>query len=277
MPLRARFPLICLGMALGLDLLGAAKAPAVEPPQPLRVLTYNIRTSGADEEDALLHNDWPRRKAFALRMLKELDPDVIGLQEATDGQVKDLEPGFAVLRQEELALLYRADRLEPLAGGFITLGVFGHPDPWGERWAQWQIFRTRQGGQSFLVVNTHLSTAEDQVPQADQVIALALEKQIPGLPTVVMGDFNFDASRALVAKGFKDALRDHQGTFHAFKGGRSGPRLDVIGLSGCRAIQAKVDTRRLQVEGAWLYPSDHYPVTATLVLEKGSPRRRVKR
>jgi hypothetical protein len=263
-------------MALGLPLLGAVKPAAAAGARPLRLLTYNIRTAGADEEDALLHNDWPHRKAFALRMLKDLDSDVIGLQEATDGQVKDLEPGFAVLRQEELALLYRADRLEVLEGGFLTLGAFGQPDPWGERWALWQRFRPRPGGPSFLVVVTHLSTAGDQVPQADQVINLALAKQHPGEPTVVMGDFNFDASTRLAARGFADALPDHRGTFHAFKGGRGGPRLDVIGLSSCRAVQAKVDTRRMLVEGAWVYPSDHYPVMATVVLEKGRPRSRVK-
>jgi endonuclease/exonuclease/phosphatase family metal-dependent hydrolase len=264
-----RTVLVSLGMAVGL--LCAGGPPISNTARSLRLLTYNIRTSGADEEDAKLHNDWPRRRPLALRMLKELDADIIGIQEATDGQVKDLEPGYAVLRKEELALLYRADRLEALEGGAITLGVFGHPDPWGDRWAQWQVFRSRQNGRGLLVVMTHLSTAEDQVPQAEQVIDLAVEKGRAGLPTVVMGDFNFDASARLAAKGFKDAVADRAGTFHAFKGGRTGPRLDVIGVRGCAVIDAKVDTRREQLDGAWVYPSDHYPVEVAVTWEEGTP------
>lgn len=255
-----------LWMAIGL--LRAGNPPALNKTRPLRLLTYNIRTASADEEDALLHNDWPRRRPLALRMLKELDADIIGIQEATDGQVKDLEPGYAVLRKEELALLYRADRLEALEGGAITLGEFGHPDPWGERWAQWQVFRVRNGGPSLLVVMTHLSTAEDQVPQADQVIDLAVKKGQSGLPVVVMGDFNFDASGRLAKRGFQDSVADGKGTFHEFKGGRTGPRLDVIGVRGCRVLEGNVDTRREPLEGVWVYPSDHYPVAATILLEK---------
>jgi endonuclease/exonuclease/phosphatase family metal-dependent hydrolase len=228
-------------------------------------MSYNIRTAFADEEDALLHNDWPRRKPIAIQMLKDLNPDVIAIQEATDSQVTDLKPGFTVLRQEELALLYRAERLEAVEGGYITLGIFGHPDPWGARWALWEIFRVREDGRTFLMVMTHLSTAKDQVPQAEQVIALAVEKGGDHLPAVVLGDFNFDASILLAARGFSDAVQDKKGTFHAFKGGRKGKRLDVIGVKGFRVLQAVVDTRRAKREGTWVYPSDHFVVMATLV------------
>jgi endonuclease/exonuclease/phosphatase family metal-dependent hydrolase len=242
----------------------------------VKILTYNVRTSTADQEDVLLHNDWRQRKPMAIQMLKETMPDIIGIQEATDGQVRDLEPGYKVLRQEELALLYQPARLEAVEGGFITLGVFGHPDPWGDRWAMWEVFRNREDGRTMLVVMTHLSTAEDQVPQAKQVIQLALEKGSPGLPVMVMGDFNFDASGLLASSGFRDALRDRKGTFHAFKGGRTGPRLDFIGVSGCIVRDAKVDTRRERVDGKWVYPSDHYPVAATIVLRGGISGNRAK-
>lgn len=257
---------LLLATALGPGPARAGGPPGPAATQNVRLLTYNIRTAGADEEDARLHNDWPSRRSMALRMLRDLDPDVVGIQEATDGQVQDLAQGFAVVRQEELALLYRPDRLEALEGGAITLGVFGHPDPWGDRWALWQVFRGRASGLSVLVVMTHLSTAEDQLPQAEQVVRLAVEQGRTGLPAVVMGDFNFDASRRLAAQGFRDAVPDHKGTFHAFKGGRRGPRLDVIGVRGCRVLAAGVDTRRERVQGAWVYPSDHYPVAATVQL-----------
>ena len=267
---RIHLALILIWLTSSTLLSGAGKPGNAGSAGLVKVLTYNIRTNTADEEDALLQNDWPHRKSLARRMLKDLAPDIIGIQEATDEQVKDLEPGYKVLRQEELALLYRPSRLEAVEGGFVTLGEFGHPDPWGERWAMWEVFRSREDGRALLVVMTHLSTAEDQVPQAEQVLRLALEKGSPGLPVVVMGDFNFDASGRLASSGFSDALRDRKGTFHAFKGGRTGPRLDVIGVRGCGVRHAKVDTRRERVDGTWVYPSDHYPVAATIVLRGGT-------
>jgi endonuclease/exonuclease/phosphatase family metal-dependent hydrolase len=269
---RAHVLLTLIWLASTALLAEAGRPEGTGRPGTVKILTYNIRTSTADEEDVRLHNAWPQRRPLALQMLKETAPDIIGIQEATDEQVKDLEPGYKVLRQEELALLYRPSHLEAVEGGFITLGVFGHPDPWGDRWAMWEVFRNREDGRALLVVMTHLSTAEDQVPQAEQVIRLAREKGSPGLPVVVMGDFNFDASGMLAASGFRDALRDHEGTFHEFKGGRRGPRLDVIGVSGCGVHQGKVDTRRKRVDGTWVYPSDHYPVAATLVLTGGASR-----
>ena len=147
---RANLIRSCLLLALsaGLATSGLAKdrQPSMAPANgTLRILTYNDRTSHADAEDAPSGNDWALRRPLVLEMLKELDPDVVGVQEVTDGQIQDLSPNFAVLRREEVALLYRADRLKALEGGAIQLGEFGNPDPWGNRWALWQRFRRRSG------------------------------------------------------------------------------------------------------------------------------------
>lgn len=238
---------------------GWAKGPAAPVNATLRILTYNDRTAHADPEDAPSGNDWAQRRPLALRLLKELDPDVVGVQEATDGQIQELSPGFAALRKEELALLYRADRLRALEGGAIRLGVFGHPDPWGERWALWQRFQKRTGGPAFTVFVTHLSTAQDQLPQARQVLDAARTK---GPRVLVLGDFNFDAGGLLPEFGFQDVVLDHGGTFHAFKGGRAGDRLDFIGARGLKPVLAGVHTGSERIDEHTVYPSDHFPVWA---------------
>lgn len=231
-------------------------------------LSYNIRTAMADERDAKLGNDWARRKPLALRMLQELDPDIVGIQEATDGQVKDLREGFQVFQMVELAFLHRADRLEALEGGYLTLGGFGHPDPWGDRWVLWQRFRPRKGGGPFVVVMTHLSTAKDHLPQAGKVLDLAVEKGRDGTPVLVMGDFNFNAASMLAERGFADALGDAKGTFHAFKGGRGGERIDFIGARGFKVLAEGVFTRAEPYGTQTVYPSDHYPIWAKVAVGK---------
>lgn len=74
-----------------------------------------------------------------------------------------------------------------------------------------------------------------------------------------------------------DALKDRPGTFHAFKGGRAGPRLDIIGVRGGRVLQANVNTTSERVGTTWLYPSDHYLVEATIVPDAGSTPQTPKR
>jgi len=230
------------------------------------ILTYNDRTATANGEDAKIGNDWPHRLPLAKQMLTDVDPDAFGIQEATDGQVSDLTPGYRVLREAEVAIFYRADRLEALDGGSMKLGVFGNPDPWGDRWVLWQRFRPVFGTKTFYLFVTHLSTAGDNVPQAKQVFDAATAKAADGTPTVVIGDFNYDAAGTLLGAGFSDAVSDHLGTFHAFAGGRGGPRFDFIGTKHFTSIESQVYTHADTSHSPPVYPSDHYPVWARLQL-----------
>ncbi|MEI8095336.1 MAG: endonuclease/exonuclease/phosphatase family protein [Spirochaetales bacterium] len=238
---------------------------------PLGAMTFNLRTAGADHTDLPRGNGWARRRPLAQALLHRVAPDVVGLQESTDVQVDDLRQGYEVLRHEELALLYRPDRLEALDGGVETLGTFGDPDPWGDRWVQWQQFRGlgELEGQRLLVLNTHLSVEGDHLPQARQVFALADRRQrsVPGdWPVLVMGDFNFDASALLAELAWFDALADHRGTFHDFYGeggppdGSGNPRLDFVATRGLEVAESEVCTDFVTVGGIDVFPSDHYPL-----------------
>lgn len=230
----------------------------------LRILTFNLRTATADAVDAPRGNDWARRRSVAQALLTDLNPDVLGFQEAheAEGQTSALLavlPGYRCSQHEELALLWNPNRVEALDGGAVTLGVFGHPDPWGPRWVQWQRFRVVATGKPLLVVNTHLSVEADHEPQARQVFDVA-RTQGRDQPALVMGDFNFDASGLLNQYGFADAVPDHGGTFHDFLGGRDNPRLDFLATKGLAVSRAGVDTRSERQDRWEVYPSDHYPV-----------------
>jgi endonuclease/exonuclease/phosphatase family metal-dependent hydrolase len=98
------------------------------------------------------------------------------------------------------------------------------------------------------------------------------------LPVVVTGDFNADAGsdpyKLLLGSGnaatrMTDTFRaanagvvKGDGTRHAFRGGRGGPRIDWILASATafRTVDADIDHTRSLLA----YPSDHFPVTAVL-------------
>jgi endonuclease/exonuclease/phosphatase family metal-dependent hydrolase len=229
----------------------------------IRVMTFNVRTSDADGSDATIGNDWARRRSLAQAVLSDNDPDVVALEEATSGQVADLRSGFAVLSRPGVVLLYDAGRVDAVDGGSFDVGNYGNSDPWGPRYCNWEKFRLRSNGREFFVYGAHLSTAGDNVPQLRYLLSRADESASAGYPTIVTGDFNFDATTLLRDKSWADAVTDKGGTFHNFHGSR-GVRLDFIGLKNLSSVSSGVDTRRDATRSPTVYPSDHYPVRAVL-------------
>jgi endonuclease/exonuclease/phosphatase family metal-dependent hydrolase len=131
--------------------------PQPNPPMPLSIVTYNIRY----DEPRDGPDRWDNRKDAAAALLKDHNPDVIGLQEALRHQLDDLEarlPGYAEIgvgrddgkqRGEYSAILYRKDRLELLDSG--TFWLSDTPDTpgsksWGNnvvRICTWARFREK--------------------------------------------------------------------------------------------------------------------------------------
>ena len=245
---------------------GGAAGEAAALPSTITILTFNVRTSDADAVDAPLGNDWSARLPLALEVLSAADPDVVGLQEATDGQVADISAGFTVLSAPGVSILYRAERLTALGGAVVDVGNYGNMDPWGTRYVNWQRFALAGSGAEFTFYNTHLSTAGDNLPQSQFVLDLAAESDAEGIASVVVGDFNYDAAATVAAKGFDDDVSDHAGTFHGFQGGRSGPRFDFVVSRRATSTESLVDTRSTAPEQPTVYPSDHYPIVVKLTL-----------
>ena len=92
-------------------------------------------------------------------------------------------------------------------------------------------------------------------------------------PTVVMGDFNVGpigpARKPLSDAGLRDSIVDlhpdqaQQGTFHAFTGKANSDKIDAILVSRqWKTLDAEIIT----TNNDGRYPSDHFPVTATLTL-----------
>lgn len=269
-------------------------APKAES-SDLRIMSFNLRVP------VLLDgvNFWELRKQRVAETIHATDPDLLGTQECLASQADFLKGRlsgyefFGVGRDdgrqggEMCAVFYKSARFEKLAGGHFWLS--DTPDrpgsrgwgAWFPRMVTWVHLRPRDGSPAFFWFNTHFEAFSSHAREAS---ANFLKRRIAsiagGAPAIVTGDFNADAGeaphRTLVSGPAADALVDtfraahpnpsrEEGTFHGFHGGLSGIRIDWILSTPAIQTLAAVIVRNKPDGG---YPSDHYPVTATLRLIK---------
>lgn len=293
---RVRMP-ACVVVA-GITWLTAVAVAADRDPDspPVRVMSFNVRYgTAADGDDA-----WSRRRGAVIDVIREFDPDILGLQEVLAFQRDELAaalPGYEAVAAgrddgrdagEMTPVVFRSARFERLAAGHFWLAET--PDAAGSRgWdaalpriATWVRLRDRSdaGGGDVLVLNTHF---DHRGQEARRMAARLVREQLAdlgrGCRVVIAGDFNAaegsEPYRELFAPpddrgpGIVDTLRAfvpkpgaNEGTFNAFDPATTaGPRIDWIGCSADWEVRlAGID--RTTRDGRT--PSDHWPVTAVL-------------
>jgi endonuclease/exonuclease/phosphatase family metal-dependent hydrolase len=262
----------------------------------LRVMSFNIRYGTADDGD----DAWPARQDLVIRTIETAAPDLLGTQECLDFQ-RDLLaaalPAYAVIGVgrddgadggEMCACFYRADRFALRDQG--TFWLSETPEEVGSRgWdavlpriATWLRLHDRSTGRELLWLNTHLDHRGEQARLASlSLIARWLAVNRQGASLVVTGDFNLavDASPdGPQARLRGDLLVDTwtvvhgpeepaDGTFNGFGVSPRPGRIDWILASADLAVK-EAGVVRTRYEGRW--PSDHCPVTATLVVDESS-------
>lgn len=248
-------------------LLAACSAPA-----ELTVMSYNIRYGTARDGE----NAWPKRRRLAIGVVEDRRPDIVGMQEVLDFQRREfleaLQEYEAVGRGrdadgggEQSCILYRADRLTLRAHG--TFWLSETPNVQGSKsWdsalpriCTWAEFEFR--GRRFTAYNTHF---DHRGATARLESARLMASRVRG-PAIVTGDFNCGPDSAPMREfaAWTDALAGTAGgTFHGFRGGDTGERIDGIFVDGLDALEAWIV--RDGHEGR--YPSDHYPVFARVRL-----------
>ena len=266
-------------------LLGLASMQA-RATDPLSVMSFNIRLPA--ESDGVDY--WETRKPLAVRMLREQQPDVIGLQELVKAQadylVREL-PQYAWFGRgreadgggEHMGVFYRKDRLKVIESGDFWLSdtpevpgsiTWGHPHP---RMVTWALFEQHSDGKRFYLFNTHLPYRdEDEAARLKgaQAIARHLATLPDDVPVVLTGDFNTTPdsdAHAVLAGTLQDAwttaprVEGIDATFHGFTG-KADRRIDWIFVRGAQLESITSVTTRWNNR----YPSDHFPLVATLRL-----------
>jgi endonuclease/exonuclease/phosphatase family metal-dependent hydrolase len=273
-------------------LTAQGQGPAEPEPITLDVMTFNIRTSaGRDGE-----NNWLFRKELVAETIGRANPHLLGMQEALGEQIEFLEEALPQYRwlgvdrglnggtglSEATPIFYRHEELIPVAYETFWLG-----DPprdrflgrtggrGGSRIVTWARFHHVETGQQIYVYNTHFTLREgprqvDSTTRINQHIA-ALP---PGSALIVMGDFNAVAEssetwRLATSEGLRDAWTiapQRHGPAVTSNGFGPPPsdwqaRIDWILVGGPIDVLS-IATVIHSVDGR--YPSDHYPVLATL-------------
>lgn len=272
--------------ALARPLRGQAPLPTAPA---LKVMTFNIRYGTANDGE----NHWDKRKDFLVDVVRTESADVIGVQEALYGQLAYILkalPGYAMVgvgrddgirAGEYSAILYRTATLSMNRSDtfwFSETPARVASKSWGNtitRICTWAQF-TLPDGQPFYVYNVHLD--HQSQPSREQSVGLLrarIEARDPKAPVIVTGDFNAGeknaAVTAMLAGGvFRDTFRVTQpdaapvGTFSGFKAGQvQGEKIDYVFATEEWEV---ADAAIVRTARDGRYPSDHFPVTATLRL-----------
>ena len=271
------------------------------PADAIRVGSYNIRLSPGDRGTP---NDWDARKADMVRLVKKLDLDAFGMQEVCPDQAQYLRenlPEFEFVGDhrekdrksgEASPVFYRKDRFEAEKRG--TFWLSETPEvPASKSWntcctrvCSYLVLKDKVTGKRFCFANTHTDHESAEAREKGMLLIIERMKEFgAGSPIVFTGDHNCcydEAPAKAVRKILKDGrdvtetpAKGPRNTFQGFGKYKDGPVnregaikdycIDYIYVSeGTRVLDfATHDDKR---PGTDLYPSDHYPVTATIVL-----------
>jgi endonuclease/exonuclease/phosphatase family metal-dependent hydrolase len=258
----------------------------------MKFMSFNIKFNNhADEK-----NPWVARKPIIAQMIKTIAPDIVGMQEVLSCQRDDLRQSlkeFGCLGNgrddnasggEACLILYRRSCLTLVKSGQFWLsetpnaiGSLGW-DASYPRIVSWAILNEKQTRQNILCLNTHW---DHQGPiarlESARLLRNWLNLHAQDLPTVILGDFNAtdsqDCYRLLVNSANPRLIDTHrtmhpvqgpdEGTFHDFTGDRNQERIDWILCCQAWTVNATQIHRTHQNDS---YPSDHFPITATLSL-----------
>ena len=271
-------------------------APTTSQPRAareLRVMTFNLRVRTI--LDGL--NIWDLRRELVVQRVRAFDPHLLGTQEGLASMEAFLREQlgdytfFGVGRSdgkrrgEMCGVFFKTARFELLDGGHFWLSTT--PEKPGSRgWGAisphmvtWVKLRPRDGGPTFCWFNTHFDAFSGRARTESAKLLRDRMVQIAGsMPCVVTGDFNTGPAsapyRTLLAEPSPTASSPHdvfraahpvaarkEGTVHFFTGWAGGRRMDwILASSHFQTIDAGIDHTR----GPDGYPSDHFPVTATL-------------
>jgi endonuclease/exonuclease/phosphatase family metal-dependent hydrolase len=261
-------------------------------------MTFNIR--GYYNRDA--SNTWPEREALNLAAIRRCAPDIIGFQEAngrnvalyhrelTDYHYIAWPPYNNEPPHQFPAIFWLPERLRPLECD--TFWLSETPDVYSGSWntdcirsAAWARFRCAGSDAEVVLLNTHLDHISEQarIEGAKPIVERLDAAQRRGAAAIVTGDFNAPVGsptyQLFIDSGFRDAHLEagedddpsRSFTYHGFRGtgfhgSDAGPRrIDWILLrdghdSKLRATSCGI----VRDEAPPVYPSDHYPVLATI-------------
>ena len=257
----------------------------------VKIVSSNVRCWSPYD---LGKKSWFYRASVLMQTVADANPDVIGFQEVTKLHYKylcDCLPDYdSVITYrddsplaEACPVFYNTLKFELIDKGSFWLsetpdvpGVKGW-DAACVRICSWAKLEDKQTGKRFVHFNTHLDHVGLVAMQQGALLVTAKAAEIcPDLPAFFTGDFNVTPDsapyRTVIEAGFGDARHlaadsDDSPTFHweVFVSKRPKKENTVIDYCFVKGDVQVQSFRVLQdVYPGKLYPSDHYPVLATV-------------
>lgn len=285
-----------LRAALCLPLLSQAADPA----PPVRVLSFNLRYANSGDQN---ERSWTQRREQVAPLIREDHPDLIGYQEALRPMLDDLAarvPGYQEIgvgredgqtQGEYAALWIKSARFAVEDSGTFWLSTtpqVPNSMSWGNRITRictWARLRDKASGSPLHFYNVHLDHESQEARlQGAALVAQHLASHSPHGPWVLTGDFNAAEDNPAIAALKNGPLRavdswralhpdiplSQSGTFHSFRGDRQDGKIDYIFVPPDTRLR---DAAILYQNRDGAYPSDHFPLRATLSFPPAPPQR----
>ena len=278
-----RILLIALAAVILLPFDGQAKK---KKSAELKVMSYNIRMGIAKDGT----NSWEFRCPATIEMLKDQQPDIFGVQEAFEYQIKFIEEycrnykSVGVGRDdgkkkgEYMSIFWNKKRVKLIKWG--TFWLSETPDKPSKGWdahcmrtATWALMKDKKTGRKFYYVNTHLDhKGKEAQKNGLKLIVDRIESINPqGYPMVLTGDFNIkpdnkaltDLDARMQSARKVAAVTDSHNTFNGWSVKPTDMVIDYIYISGFSACPEYQTVTKKYADRTFV--SDHYPIFARVV------------
>ncbi|MDP1676054.1 MAG: endonuclease/exonuclease/phosphatase family protein [Bacteroidota bacterium] len=263
-------------------------------PEPMRVMTFNIRLDSPNDGP----NIWMNRRASLVSMIRFHKADIVGFQEAQKHQLDFISQSlpeygwFGVGRDdgkqagEFSAILYRKDRFDTVATStFWCSPTPEHPglgwDAAYQRVVTYGKMNDKRTNTIFYLFNTHLDNEGKKARlESAKLIKKRMQLVCGNYPVILTGDFNSlpdsDPYRIISSPDTsytiqlvdtrtisKSVLHGPKGTFTGFDiNAKPAAPIDFIFVKKGMSVLSH-GTLSDSFDG--YLPSDHYPVIAEII------------
>ena len=250
----------------------------------LTVISYNIRYDNPNDGE----NQWKYRKERVASYIKEISPDIIGMQEVLEPQLVFLDVSLKEFsyvgvgredgktKGEFSPILYNSNRLTLLQTDTFWLSETPKVISVGwdaalERICTYAQFKHKETGQKFWVFNTHF----DHIGELARIQSAKLIHQkikmlnTNNFPVIITGDFNLTPDTApikILQNAYIDIMQKiptHAKNYATFTGfdklSNGEDRIDYIFQKGLKTLRSNHIWLKT-ISGGWA--SDHHPVQA---------------
>ena len=256
--------------------------------QSLKAISFNLRSSSFSREDG--DNAWVRRAGAVKTMIKNEDPDVMGVQEALLDQLSYLDNAFkytyrrvgigrdnGLSRGEHMAIYYNIKRIALVwhTTRWLSPTPYNVSTGWdatSPRTVTIAKFRVIATGKVFYYFNTHLDLIGKESRRESILLITKLIKTLTGnVPVIFGGDFNTVASDPILEPldevdlelaRTQAPISDNKASFNTFGKARA-KTIDELYIRKINLISFET----LDGDYGVPYISDHYPIAIEFELE----------